>query len=318
MKIFITGVTGFIGKSLAAHLQKINIPLRLCYRSSSNLPKNLAGIESFVISEIDKNTEWKKGLEGCDVVIHLAAKVHEMRDSNASPEVLFHQYESINTKATLNLATEAAASGIKRFIFLSSIKVNGESTLPGKPFTSKDLPCPSGPYAISKWNAEQGLKKIAEKTGMELVIIRPTLVYGDGVGANFKKLIKLAGSGIPIPLGAATTNLRSFVFIDNLTDLIEQCVFSQEASNQTFLVSDGEDISTAELLRKIFISLGMKTKLFYFPPIFFKYICLITGREELFGRLFNNLQVDISATEKALGWFPKYSMDAGLLKMRNE
>jgi nucleoside-diphosphate-sugar epimerase len=231
-----------------------------------------------------------------------------MNESAQDPLV---EFRKVNVEGTLNLARQAAAAGVKRFIFISSIKVNGEATLPGKSFSAEDVPVPVDAYGVSKLEAEQGLYELAESTGMEVVIIRPVLVYGPGVKANFLSMMRWLSRGIPLPLGAIH-NRRSLVALGNLISLIVLCIDHPRAANQTFLVSDGEDVSTTDLLRKLACALGKPARLLPVPGWLLQGIAALLGRRSLSQRLFGSLQVDISKNQALLGWTPPVGLDQGL------
>jgi UDP-glucose 4-epimerase len=275
-------------------------------RSSCQLPE---GVEVATVNVIDDETNWTDALDGGDgVVIHLAARVHVMQDVAVDP---LAEFRMINVEGTLNLARQAAEAGVRRFIYLSTIKVNGEQTLPGHPFTERDLPAPLDPYGISKYEAEQGLRKLAQHTKMEVVIIRPPLVYGPGVKANFLNMMRWLHKGLPLPF-ATINNRRSLVALDNLIDLIVVCLKHPEAANQTFLVSDGEDLSTTGLLHRMAHALGRPPRLLPIPTSLLKVVAAILGRRDMAQRLCGSLQVDISKTKTLLGWSPPISVDEGL------
>lgn len=239
-----------------------------------------------------------------------AARVHVMNDDAADP---LREFRRINVNGTLRLATQAAEAGAGRFVFISSIKVNGESTVPGRPFTAQQAPAPIDPYGVSKWEAEQQLRKLSAETGMELVIIRPVLVYGPGVKANFLNMMKWLYKGVPLPLGAIH-NKRSLVSLDNLVDLIVTCIDHPRAANETFLVSDGEDLSTTELLQRMSKALGKRPRLLPVPAWMLETAAKVVGKQSIAQRLCGSLQVDISHTRERLGWTPPVSVDAALRK----
>jgi UDP-glucose 4-epimerase len=260
------------------------------------------------IGDISAATDWTAGLRGIGTVVHLAARVHVMNDPAADPLAAFR---AANVDATLNLARQAAASGARRFVFLSSIKANGESTAPGKPFTASDVPHPEDPYGRSKLEAEEALLRLGRDTGMEIVVIRPPLVYGPGVGANFASMMKWTEGGIPLPFGAVS-NKRSLVFVGNLVDFILLCVEHPDAAGHVFLVSDGEDLSIAELLRRLSRAMGRKARLLPVPVGLLRTGAAILGRRAAAQRLLGSLQVDIRETEELTGWRPPFSVDEGL------
>jgi nucleoside-diphosphate-sugar epimerase len=242
-------------------------------------------------------------------VLHLAARVHVMNDTSADPLQAFRE---ANTQATLRLGRQAAAMGVRRFVFVSSIKVNGEATRQGRPFTANDAAAPEDPYGMSKAEAEAGLRQIATETGMEIAIVRPPLVYGPGVKANFAALIHALRRGLPLPLGSVTNNRRSLVALDNLVDLLLTCIDHPAAANQTFLVSDGEDLSTTGLLQRLGLAMGRPARLIPVPPALLRLGATLIGKGDVAQRLLGNLQVDIAHTRHTLGWAPPVSVDEGL------
>ncbi len=254
------------------------------------------------------DTDWTYALTKVDnTVIHLAARAHIMSDTAANP---LTEFRLVNTAATLNFAHQAAAAGIRRFIFISSIGVNGNQTS-NIPFSTEDTPNPVEPYAISKHEAEIGLRQIAQETGMEIVIIRPPLVYGANAPGNFGRLLSIAAKGIPLPLGAVH-NQRSLVALDNLIDLITVCINHTAAANQTFLVSDGEDLSTADLLKRLRAALGRPARLLPVPASWLHKVASLLGKGDIAQRLCGSLQVDISKTRNLLDWTPPVSVDQAL------
>jgi len=267
-------------------------------------------VHKAVVPDLTEQVNWEQVVAGQDVIIHSAARVHVMNDLSANP---LAEFRTVNVDGTLNLAQQAAAAGVKRFVFISSIKVNGEGTLRGNPYTAFDTPAPEDPYGISKMEAEQGLRLIADETGMEVVIIRPVLVYGPGVKANFLSMMRWVHKGIPLPLGAIN-NSRSLVSLDNLVDLIVTCIDHPAAANQTFLVSDGEDLSTTELLRRVGAALGKPARLLPVPPKLLEFGASLLGKKAVAQRLLGSLQVDISHTCSTLGWKPPVTVDEALAK----
>jgi nucleoside-diphosphate-sugar epimerase len=260
------------------------------------------------VQGLDANTNWLATLTNQQVVIHAAARAHIMKDEVSDP---LTEYRCVNVDGTLNLARQAAAMGVKRFIFISSIKVNGELTHPGKAFTEEDLAAPEDAYGISKWEAEQGLWQIQRETGMEVVIIRPPLVFGPGVKGNFASMIRLVEKGLPLPLGAID-NQRSLVALDNLVDLIITCIDHPAAANQVFLAGDGEDLSTTELLRGVARAMGKPARLIPVPPSLLMLGATVLGKKAVAQRLLGSLQVDISKARRLLGWQPPVSVEEGL------
>ncbi len=304
--ILITGATGFIGSSLCQELKSRNIDFIEASRRINTDNKN-----HFYISNIGKDTTWKEPLKYAEKVIHTAARVHIMKDNSMDP---LKRFESINLQGTLNLAKQSIEAGVKRFIFLSSIKVNGEETKKGQPFLYDDLVSPQDPYALSKHKAEQKLKELCKDTSMDLVIVRPPLVYGPGVKGNFALMMKLVALNLPLPF-KGITNLRSFVSIYNLTDFLILCAQYQTEINDTLLISDDEDISTTELLRKLTSIKGKKDLMFALPkPILVGLFTFINRKKEI-QRLTGDLQVDVTHTKDKVGWTRKYSFDESLEQM---
>lgn len=310
-KILITGATGFVGKALMLHLLTTKMPIKIIAATRKDLAQFPKGVCIKNINDLHSHTDWSDALLGTEAVVHLAARVHVMDDAHNSP---IQEYRRINVDGTLNLARQAAAIGVKRFIFISSIKVNGELTFPGKSFAADDIAAPNDAYGISKMEAEYGLQEIAKSSGMEVVIIRPPLVYGVGVKANFLAMIKWLSFGVPLPLGSIH-NKRSFVNLDNLVDLISVCLHHPAAANQTFLVSDGEDVSTTELLRRIGKAINMPARLIPIPSTWLIFLASVLGKREIAQRLCGSLQVDIKKTRQLLGWSPPVSLDQGLKKI---
>jgi len=305
--ILITGANGFIGKALCAELLRQGQYVRGAMRSV-RLP--IENLEAVSTGAIDGETDWTKALLGIKVVVHLAARVHLMKDNAVNPLDEMHK---VNVEGAWNLARQAAEAGVQRFIFISSIKVNGEGTLLGRPYTAEDQPAPVDSYGISKFEAEDALRQLADETGMEVVIIRPPLVYGPGVKANFYSMMQWLNKGVPLPL-RGIHNKRSFVALDNLVDLIVTCIDHPAAANRTFLAGDDEDLSTPELLQRMGAALGKPAKLFPMPISLLKTAAMLLGKREMAQRLCNSLQVDISKARDLLGWQPPVRVDDALKK----
>lgn len=303
-RVLVTGATGFLGKPLVKALPGQGWDVVQAVRRSS--PASSGDVRA--VGDIDARTNWHEALAGCDCVVHLAARVHVMDDHAVDS---LDTYRETNTRGTLNLARQAAECGVRRFVFLSSIKVNGETTSSGRPFTADDVPAPQDGYAVSKYEAEQGLLDMASHTSMEVVIIRPPLVYGPGVKANFHSMMNWLARGIPLPLGALH-NKRSLVGVGNLVDLILVCLVHPRAANQIFLVSDGEDLSTTDLLRRTALAMGRKARLLPLSASLLEWGARLLGKGGLALRLFGNLQVDITKTRRLLGWSPPVGVDEGL------
>ena len=265
-------------------------------------------ILSVMISDINGETAWGCALQDTDVVVHIAARVHVMHDADTDP---LSAFRVVNVAGTLNLARQALKAGVKRFVFISSLGVNGSKTALSKPFIEVDQPAPHNAYALSKWEAELGLLRISEETGMEVVIIRPPLVYGNNAPGNFGSLMRAVQRGWPLPLGAVH-NQRSLVALDNLVDLIVSCITHPQAANQTFLVSDGQDLSTTELVRGLARAAGVSARLLPVPVWALQAGATLLGKSDAVQRLCGNLQVDISKARTLLGWVPPVSVDEGL------
>jgi nucleoside-diphosphate-sugar epimerase len=305
-RVLVTGANGFVGRACCAEAVARGMVVRGVTRSVCDLPK---GVENIVIGDIDGNTDWLDALTDCESVIHLAARVHVVADKADDP---LREFRRVNVEGAMNLARRAVAAGTRRFIFVSSIGVNGAETFQ-QPFTAQDVVTPHSPYARSKCEAEQGLRGLATETGIEVVIIRPPLVYGPGAPGNFGALVKWLARGIPLPLGAIH-NKRSFVALDNLVDLIMTCLEHPTAVGQTFLVSDGEDISTTELLFRLGQAMGRPARLLPVPVSWIKFSAALAGRRDLVRQLCASLQVDIEHTRRTLGWNPPISLEQGLIR----
>ena len=300
-RVLVTGGNGFIGHAILERLRGEGLDVKMVSREAMRTGE-------LVVGDISLPVDWHKERLGCSVVIHLAARVHVMNDIEVDPLTAFR---IVNVDGTLNLARKAASLGVKRFVFISSVKVNGESTLPGRAFTETDAAIPQDLYSQSKYEAEQGLHKISAETGMELVIIRPPLVYGPGVKANFAALMHAVRRGLPLPLGSVH-NQRSLVALDNLVDFIVSCICHPQAANQTFLVSDGQDLSTTELVRGMAQAAGLPALLLPVPVWALQAGASLLGKGDVVQRLCGNLQVDISKARNLLGWVPPVSVDEGL------
>ncbi|MGQ0681321.1 NAD-dependent epimerase/dehydratase family protein [Bradyrhizobium sp.] len=296
--ILVTGAGGFVGTSLVCELARRRIPHRGVTRRGKN---------PFVIPNIDGQTDWTAALEGVDVIVHLASRAHS--DGTAPLDEVQAQRNDVD--AALNLARQAARSGVKRFVFISSIKVNGEATTAGQPFTAADRPDPQNSYAQAKLDSELGLFALSRDTGLEVTVIRPPLVYGPGVKANFGTMMQWIDRGIPMPLGAVN-NKRSFVYVGNLVDLIIVAAEHSGAAGEVFTVSDGEDMSTTELYRRLARALGRQCWVMPVPTSLLKLGATMLGRRDVANRLIDSLQVDCSKTREILGWVPRIDVDDGL------
>tara|TARA_Y100001949_G_scaffold168132_1_gene166501 strand:- start:4781 stop:5719 length:939 start_codon:yes stop_codon:yes gene_type:complete len=302
-KVMLTGANGFVGSALISRLAS-----RSDVRVISAVRNGELGADRIAVGDIHGRTDFTEALAQVDVVIHAAARAHIMRDEVSDP---LAEYRKVNVEGTLNLAHQAIDAGVRRFIFLSSIKVNGEATVNGKKFSAHDLPAPEDAYGVSKLEAEQGLLKLSAESGMEVVIIRPPLVYGPGVKGNFASMIKLVDKGMPLPLGAIH-NKRSLVGINNLVDLINRCMDHPAAANQIFLAGDDRDLSTTELLRGVGEAMGKPARLISVPSSLLRLGAGLLGRKAIAQRLLGSLQVDISETCNQLDWQPPCTVEDGL------
>lgn len=305
-RVLVTGATGFVGRAVVDRLVCDGIAVTASVRRD---PKVRIGIREVQVADLGPETDWAAALEGCEAVVHCAARVHVMSDTSADP---LASYRVANVEGSVALARQAAAAGVRRFIFISSIKVNGEGTLLGAPYRARDCPTPVDPYGISKLEAEQALQALAATGAIELVIIRPPLVYGPGVKANFLSMARWIARGVPLPFGGVNGNRRSFVALANLVDLVVTCIEHPDAAGQVFLVSDGEDLSTGELLRRTARALGVPSRLLPVPSALLALCASAVGRRDLWQRLGGTLQVDGAPTRRRLGWSPPMTVDEGL------
>lgn len=260
-----------------------------------------------LVDEIGRSTSWDRALSGVDMVVHLAARVHVMLETAADPVAEFRR---VNVQGTENLARAAARAGVSRFVFVSTAKVNGEATR-GRPFSERDAPNPQDPYTLSKWEAEQMLAKVAAETGLTVTVLRPPLVYGPGVKGNFLSLLKWVERGLPLPF-ASIDNRRSLLYLGNLADAIVHCLNDPHAGGRTYLLHDGKDVSTPELIRRLSLQLGRRPRLLPVPASTLEIGCRLIGRADVYRRLAGSLQLDSSAITSELGWQPRFTLDAGL------
>lgn len=298
-RVLVSGSNGFVGQALCPLLENAGWTVHKATRKAR--PGCIA------VGDIGPDTDWRAALDGVAAVVHLAARVHVMTDTTSDP---LAEYRAVNCAGSANLARQAAQAGVKRLVYLSTIKVNGEST-GSLPFRADDLPQPHDPYAQSKWEAEQALHRIAAETGLEVVVLRPPLVYGPAVKANFLRLLNLIERGLPLPFGALK-NRRSLLFLGNLADAIRVCLSHPGAAGKTYLLSDGAALSSADLVRHLAAALEKSPKLFPIPLVLLRLAGLLTGKKAEVGRLLDSLEVDGSAIERELDWHPPYSMAQGL------
>lgn len=310
--ILVTGANGFVGSELCKILGMHGRKVRAAMRSvDSFLPVSTMNIEIAEVGDIASNSDWSNALIGVDCVIHCAARAHVMHEAELDA---LSVYRTVNVDGTMRLVEQAAENGVRRLIYLSSIGVNGIHTNGRGPFVVSDAPAPVENYSLSKWEAEQGLWQISNKSGLEVVIVRPPLVYGSGVKGNFLKLLKLVASGMPLPLGAIK-NYRSFLGLENLIDILIKCIDHPEAVGQTFLLSDGDDLSTTELISALAGGMGKIPRLFPIPVSWLISVSRVTGKLAAFDRLVSSLQVDNTHTRHVLDWTPPVSAEVGLGKM---
>lgn len=307
MSILVTGANGWVGQSLCRQLKHRGFAVRAAVRSNAS---TLPAFDCTEVGAIDGETNWQTALLDINTVVHLAARVHVMKDDAADP---LSEFRRVNVQGSLNLARQAAAASVQRLVFVSSVKVHGEFTDTGQAFAETDTPMPREPYGLSKWEAEQGLLHIAHETGLDIVIIRPPLVYGPGVKANFAALMHWVQRGRPLPFGAIN-NARSLVALDNLVDLMITCIDHPLAANQAFLVSDGLDLSTADLVRGMARAAGVTPRLWPIPIWLLQLLGVLMGKSDFMARLCGNLQVDIGKARQVLGWVPLVNVTEGLRK----
>jgi UDP-glucose 4-epimerase len=307
-RVLVTGANGFVGRAVVARLARDGLQVRAAVRRTAQPP---AGVETAIVGDLSAMTDWTDALGGVDTIVHTAARVHVMNDRALDPLTEFCR---VNLEGTRRLCAEAIAAGVRRLVLVSSIKVMGERTAPGRPYRATDAPAPVDPYGISKAEAEATLFEMGKESGIEIVVVRPVVVYGPGVKGNILSLLRWLELGVPLPLGAIH-NARSFVALDNLADLLVRCATAPAAANQTFLVSDGEDLSTTTLLKKMAAALGRSPRLVPVPAPLLRAGLKAVGAEKVGMRLLDSLQVDITATQQRLDWSPPASVDDGLAAM---
>lgn len=303
MNFLITGADGFVGKKLSLVLLRQGHAARSAVRSANSSLENVA-----VVGSIDKETDWNSALQGVEVVIHLAARVHVMNDDAGDP---LEEFRRVNVAGTERLARSAAQCGVRRLVYVSSVKVNGEATYGDRAFTESGGALPTDPYGISKWEAEQVLRRVAQETGLEVVVVRPPLVYGSEVRGNFAQMLVVLSEGIPLPL-ASVHNLRSLIYVGNLIDALIVCATHPKAAGQTYLVSDGDDVSTPRLLELLGEGIGCSARLFAFPPALLKLAGRIIRKSNQIERLLESLRVDSGKIRRELNWTPPFTLQQGL------
>jgi len=310
MKVLVTGANGFVGRVVVETLLAQGLSVAGAVRSSAaahNLP---AGSAPVCIGDIDGSTDWSAALDKVEVVVHLAARVHVMQESDPDP---LGSFRRVNVAGTERLARMAAERGVRRLIFLSTVKVNGEFSSPDRPFTEADVPAPQDDYGLSKWEAEQALNRIAADTGIQVIVLRPPLVYGPDVKGNFLRLLNLVRLGVPLPLGSVD-NRRSMLYVENLADLLCHCAVSSHASPGTFLVADGEDLSTVELLKQTARLMGRPSRVFVFPPRWLAVLSRLAGKTQEYKRLAGSLCIDSRLVRSSFGWHPPFTAKEGLAR----
>ncbi len=307
MRVLVTGATGFVSQAVTKNLSVIDIGVRAAIRHPGDINRVARGLDAIAVGNLSSTTDWHPALRDIDAVVHLAGRAHVLKEDATDP---LAECRRINRDATLNLARQAAAAGVKRFVFVSTVKVNGEGR--EAPYTLTDAANPHDAYAISKWEAEQGLHEIAAQTGLEVVILRPPLIYGPGVKANFLRLVQAVDRGIPLPLGAVR-NRRSLLYVENFASALLACLTRPEAAGKTYFVRDGEDVSSAELVRRLARALGRPARLVPVPPALLRAAGALLGKTAAVDRLLSSLTVDDAPLRRELGWAPPFSLDEGLV-----
>jgi nucleoside-diphosphate-sugar epimerase len=303
--VLVTGASGFVGSALVSTLQQSpEFAVRAAYRQTPT-----PGPDAVSIGDIGPETDWSKALEGVDVVVHCAARVHVMQEAGTAESLA--RFRQVNVEGTRRLAQQAAAAGVRRLVFVSSIKVNGESTSGRVPYTHDEAPAPEDAYGVSKREAEQALWEVARATGLEVAVVRPPLVYGPYVKANFNNLMRAVARGMPLPFGL-TSNRRSMVYLGNLVNLLQRCATDPRAPGNTFLVSDDRDMSTGELVRQLAHAMGRRPRLLPVPPALMQLAARMLGKSAVADRVLGSLQVDIRHTRTTLDWHPPFSVEQGM------
>ncbi|HVL59100.1 MAG TPA: SDR family oxidoreductase [Burkholderiaceae bacterium] len=305
MKVLVTGANGFVGQALLPALLRAGHSVRAAVRVPGRCG---SPIDEVAVGDLSEATDWRAAVDGTDCVIHLAARVHVMRDVAADPLQAFRR---VNVAATEALARAAAEAGVRRLVYLSSVKVNGESTTGRAAFTESDPPLPQDPYGVSKAEAESALRAAGRATGLQIVVLRPPLVYGPQVKGNFLRLLRWVSRGVPLPLASAD-NRRSLIYVGNLADALVACVEHPDAANELFLVSDREDLSTAQLIRRLADALGVRPRLLRFPPSLLSALAGAAGKSAEAERLLGSLRIDSTRISQRLGWSPPHPVDQGL------